>query len=73
MKSFNLYLGFLFVLVAASCSKPNLEEGPRQVGYLTIGVSDDLKDNIILKSGGVDSYIYAIDVFDADKRCHLIV
>ena len=68
MKSFNLYLGFLFVLVAASCSKPNLEEGPRQVGYLTIGVSDDLKDNIILKSGGVDSYIYAIDVFDADNN-----
>ena len=50
-----------------SCEKKELEEQDQHVGYLTVGVSQELKDIVTVKSGDED-VIYELDVYDAENN-----
>lgn len=67
MKRINLYICILSGLIAAACSQQELEEQPQQTGYLTVGVSQELKDVIQMKSGS-DDIIYSLAVYDAENN-----
>lgn len=67
MKRLSIYMGLLFSLLTVSCAQSELEEQPQQIGYLTVGVSQELKDVIEMKSSS-DEVIYRLDVYDADNN-----
>ena len=66
MKRISTYSFILLgLLAAASCRQTELEGDTQQVGYLTVGVSNELEDVIEMKSDS-DEIIYKLEVFDAD-------
>ena len=69
MKRFSIYSFILLgLLSAASCKQAELDGDSQQVGYLTVGVSQELKDVIQMKSGS-DDIIYRLEVYDAEGNC----
>lgn len=65
MNKVNTYLlSFISCILLASCVQSSFEQD--QYGYLTVGLSDELKDMIEMKSGDTDERIYRLDVYDSE-------
>ena len=66
MKRFRIYSFILLgLLTAASCRQTELEGDIQKTGYLSVGVSQDLKDIIEVKSAS-EEVVYRIDVYDTE-------
>ena len=64
MNRINTYLiSFISCVLLAACANGSLEES-ESYGYLTVGVSDELKDIVQMKSDS-DERIYRLDIYDS--------
>ena len=64
MNRINTYLiSFISCVLLVSCVNGSLEES-ESYGYLTVGVSDELKDIVQMKSDS-DERIYRLDIYDS--------
>ena len=55
----------LGILTAASCSQAEVDGDVHKTGYLTVNLSEDLKDIVQVKSSS-DEIIYKLDVYDSE-------
>lgn len=65
MKDIKKYILLLSAVLAVSCSESALQNDD-SMGYLSVGVSDELKDIVQVKSSTETPLIYRLDVYDSE-------